>query len=301
MPIKINVDFQDAQSLKGWLISENPFKFLYLKTNREVLSLECTNFYPRPDVNRFYNIDENSLVGFTFNIPNYLNGEVAEWWMDDTYIGSITLALQSQINNTSPSLMVVDNFYNAPDTIRNYALSQWYFPDIRYYKGSRTKERLLLDGVKERFETLIGKKIINWDYYHFNGVFQSCTSKDLLVYHADSQAYAAIIYLTPDAPYESGTNFYASRINGLEKYPTEHDVITYNKTEKQLFTEMFNNDFYDKTRFELIDSVGNKYNRLIIFDAKRIHSASCYFGNEIVNSRLFQIFFFDVEDHSNKG
>ena len=55
----------------------------------------------------------------------------------------------------------------------------------------------------------------------------------------------------------------------------------------------FAGGFYDSTKFELIDTVGNVFNRCVIFDARQIHAASEYFGQTINDSRLFQIFFFD--------
>ena len=41
------------------------------------------------------------------------------------------------------------------------------------------------------------------------------------------------------------------------------------------------------------DVLGNVYNRLVIFDASAIHSASEYFGTIKENARLWQMFFFD--------
>jgi len=49
----------------------------------------------------------------------------------------------------------------------------------------------------------------------------------------------------------------------------------------------------DGTSFEPVDVLGNVYNRLVIFDASCIHSASQYFGTVMENSRLWQMFFFD--------
>jgi hypothetical protein len=51
----------------------------------------------------------------------------------------------------------------------------------------------------------------------------------------------------------------------------------------------------DSTEFDVVDRIGNVYNRLFLFDAQFIHSASEYFGNSKENGRLFQIFFFDIE------
>ena len=53
--------------------------------------------------------------------------------------------------------------------------------------------------------------------------------------------------------------------------------------------------FVDRTPYELVDTVGNVFNRLVIWDAGLIHSASEYTGWDIASSRLFQIFFFDAE------
>ena len=58
---------------------------------------------------------------------------------------------------------------------------------------------------------------------------------------------------------------------------------------------MFRNGFLDSTEFDLVDTIGNVYNRLILFDAQIIHAAATYFGTTKENSRLFQLFFFDLE------
>ena len=50
--------------------------------------------------------------------------------------------------------------------------------------------------------------------------------------------------------------------------------------------------------WELVDKVGSIYNRLAIWDAKMIHSASTYEGlvSEIVDkARMVQLFFFTVK------
>ena len=56
---------------------------------------------------------------------------------------------------------------------------------------------------------------------------------------------------------------------------------------------MFDGGFYDPTLWEKIDVIGNVYNRLVLWQGDLVHSASCYFGTNIDNGRLFQMFFFD--------
>jgi hypothetical protein len=51
----------------------------------------------------------------------------------------------------------------------------------------------------------------------------------------------------------------------------------------------------DLTKWELVDRVGNVFNRLILFDAHNYHMSQDYFGDSKENGRLFQVFFFSTE------
>jgi glycosyltransferase involved in cell wall biosynthesis len=191
--------------------------------------------------------------------------------------------------NTKPrkKLFVIDNFYDDPYLTREFALKQDYNGDLRFYKGKRTGKRFSTPQIKQKFEEILGQKIVNWDGPgdefggSMNGVFQYCTPEDALVYHYDSQTWAAMVFLTPDAPVQTGTSFYRHKESGI-KVAEEPDA-----------DRAFAGGFYDATKFELIDTVGNVFNRCVIFDARQIHAATEYFGQTINDSRLFQIFFFD--------
>ena len=175
---------------------------------------------------------------------------------------------------------VVDNFYADPMAVRNFALKQEFIEEKDYYKGRRTKHQYFLPGTKEAFEKIMGIQIREWESHGMCGKFQYCTAQDSLVYHHDGQTWAAMIYLTPDAPYDCGTSLFASK-NGARK-SSDANIRT-----------AFDGGFYDSTKFDLIDSIGNVFNRLFIFDAQNIHAASKYFGQTLEDSRLFHIFFFD--------
>jgi Family of unknown function (DUF6445) len=190
--------------------------------------------------------------------------------------------LTEKINlNYNKRLWIVDNFYEDPYSIRNYALQQDYEDQSEWYKGRRTVEQHFVSGTKKAFEDIMGVSITNWSTHGMCGRFQFCTPQDSIVYHWDSQTWAAMIYLTPDAPYQCGTSFYAHK-----KTRARHQL-------DQNSNLSFEGGYFDKTKFELVDTVGNVFNRLFIFDARSIHAASEYFGQTIEDSRLFHIFFFD--------
>lgn len=195
----------------------------------------------------------------------------------------------------TPALLVVDDFYRNPDDVRQLALETEYEADLRYFKGTRSKKKFLFPWVKEEFERLLRVRITDWLDQPANGSFQKTTSEDPLVWHSDTQSYAAAIYLTdklgtlPDGrpcdPVLSGTSFWRNKITGARRPPS--DEAAYAATYSE-----FNLTHPDN--WDLVDRVGNVYNRLVLWDAQLIHSATSYEGFTSDEPRLAQLFFFNV-------
>jgi len=188
--------------------------------------------------------------------------------------------------NQRKGFWVVDNFYTDPDAIRELALKQEYHQGGlgRGYIGRRTYEQFLFPGLKEEFERIMGEKITAWEEHGMNGRFQYSMEGEPLVYHCDAQKWAAMIYLTPNAPLETGTGSFA--LKGTKVFHNSQEGIM----------AAFRGDGaqnLDKTLFEPVDSIGNVYNRLVIFNAGYLHAALGYFGYKPENARLWQMFFFD--------
>jgi hypothetical protein len=184
---------------------------------------------------------------------------------------------------------IVDNFYANPDEVRKFALNQDYLEGGfgKGFIGRRTSNQFLFSGLKERFEEIIGRKITKWEEHGMNGRFQIAWSGEPLVYHCDNQKWGGMLYLTPDAPYSCGTTLYAHKQTRARTY--------YNEGWDVSWKDIPGDPHLDGTPFEPVDVLGNVYNRLVIFDASCIHSASQYFGTVKENSRLWQMFFFDTE------
>ena len=189
---------------------------------------------------------------------------------------------QFELNsNATKRLFIVDNFYKDPHTVRHIALTMEFEPDLRFYKGLRSKQTYRPQEIKQTFERTIGEPITIWDEHGFNGCFQITTAEDPQVYHCDVQKWAAMIYLTPGAPSDSGTRMHVHKKTGLS-HGTEPDI-----------GNAFAGGFFDSTKFDTVALAGNVFNRLVIMDAKHIHSAGTYFGNSKETGRLVQLFFFD--------
>jgi len=187
----------------------------------------------------------------------------------------------------------VDNFYENPDYVRQIALKEYFHAggEGLGYMGSRTADFFFAPDMQKVFEDIIGYKINNWyDGDYCNGVFQHCGKADKLVYHCDGQDWAGALYLNPDAPFSAGTSFFASKRNG------QRGGIGGNIDCDVVFRPEKDEDpFLNPNLYEKVDDVGNVYNRLVLWDAQLIHSASEYFGDKPENSRLFHLFFFNIQ------
>jgi hypothetical protein len=226
--------------------------------------------------------------------------------------------------------VVIENWYENPDEIRNFALeklkSDKSFGESKVkengygtYPGYRCKSNLdnLLEN-KLKIEKHYGISIdpsrwifmstcdfqsslemlefdmnsmsmkikdsdiiLNMSESLSNGCFQYCDENSEMWIHPDhGNTYAAVVYLTPNPPEGSGTGFFKYKKTGEEYQIKSNFVIP-----KEECTNFEN--------WELIDYVENVYNRCIIFNAKRFHSATKYFGTTPEDSRLFQVFFFN--------
>lgn len=191
-------------------------------------------------------------------------------------------------NSVRKSAIIIDNFYDDPDSVREFALNQKYVEGGigRGFIGRRSENQFLFDGLKEKFESYIGEKITKWEEYGMNGRFQIAWSGEPLVYHCDSQRWGGMLYLSPDAPYQCGTTLWADKVNRSRTW--------FDEGWDRAWRGVSGNSHLDGTHFEHVDVLGNVYNRLVLFDGSCIHSASEYFGTDSQNGRLWQMFFFDT-------
>lgn len=293
----------DITQLKGWCFHKLynncgiRIKYkLYANDDSKELIIDNVkdNNNRRQDVINYYKLTSNDklMCGWNFKItdknPKDIELEMffhEKWNTIFTFEKYFTNYIVEKKDRYIPSFVVVDNFYHDVDTVRKIALSQTFEYHSKNHKGKRTEEVFRFEGLKESFENILNCKIENWENYGVNGCFQICVGGDQLVYHVDKQEYAGIIFLTPDAPPQTGTSFYRSKNTKkmkLQELDNDSDVV-------------FKNGYLDSTEFEVVDVVGNLYNRLVLFDSKMFHAASTYFGTNLENGRLFQLFFFDLK------
>jgi len=197
-------------------------------------------------------------------------------------------------NKYSLDLIIIDNFYKNPDDIRNYALLQ-NFSETGSFPGYRTKRSF---GNNELYQHLksylnnIGYNIIffnmsihsigncKFTYSIASHKAKSWIHKDTIPtdifdnYNIENSIHmAGIVYLTPNAPFNSGTIFYEFDYEN-NKNVTDIDKYTFNTT-----------------KWKKTDVIGNVYNRMILFNSQKYHSINKLFGTNKYNGRLTYNFF----------
>ena len=193
-------------------------------------------------------------------------------------------------------LIVIDNFYANSIETREYILTQ-EFKVRGNYPGQRTHSfaNQHLKDIIQEYVLPYGGKITDFPMPNetnkdnnniYNGSFQYTTSRDRSWVHIDGfNNWAGVLFMTPDAPLSGGTAFYKFYDGTSCKQDVE---ILDNKTETDKFSQ-------DMTKWQIVDNVGNVFNRLVLFNSNRFHMSQDYFGDSKENGRLFQVFFFSTE------
>lgn len=185
-------------------------------------------------------------------------------------------------------LLIIDDFYENPEFVREFALKQ-EFSVFGNYPGKRTKS-FLETSIKDAIQSFMPKeygKVVQWHDYDgegYSGAFQSCTSKDRTWIHVDHKnMWSGVCFLSPDAPLTGGTGLF------------RHKETKFNWSDSDTLPNNQPYDPYDYTKFELVDRIGNVFNRLILYPGNLFHASLDYFGDNLETGRLFQTFFFDTE------
>lgn len=181
---------------------------------------------------------------------------------------------------------IIDDFYADPDSVRDFALSLPFnvsgnYPGLRTHPCSN--DGGYIDSIKERFESIIGKRITYFPLDKYNTSFQYTTEGAQTWTHHDEMSYAAVLYLTPNAPLDSGTAIYRHRPTGIMRHSPSQPID-------------FNEYQHDESDWDIVAEAKNVYNRLVIYDSMYYHrSVVPGFGTTPQDGRLFQTFFFEAE------
>jgi hypothetical protein len=198
---------------------------------------------------------------------------------------------------TLRSVVVVDNFLQHPHALREFGLSS-EFPYKGNHPGMRSASfanMLAFRPIRREVEKLVGEKLPYW-FASFQRSYSNDTDNGI---HRDypTYKYSALLYLNPESPHALGTSTYMHKETKIYEYPSEEYAAQHNTTTRLLLDKLESNMGEDK--FEEIDRLGNRFNRLVLFNSKLNHRSASLGGqgeDSIRSARLALICFFNTED-----
>ena len=200
-----------------------------------------------------------------------------------------------------PNVTVLDDFFDDPVWIKNYALSLSYSKDVENnWPGERSE---LLDNINKDLLGYTVNKFLSLYYdhsntnivWHANGTFQKTSKlyKDGWI-HTDAELITVIIFLNDNADLSSGTTLYEKK--------TEIAVAMHNDKKKESFDNTYLIESMEEFRKEHNNQftesivIKNKFNRLIAFDSQMFHGANNF---DATDERLTLVIFIDKVQVNN--
>lgn len=204
---------------------------------------------------------------------------------------------------------VINDFYDNPDEIRQFALMQKYKfrheeEGLAYvYPGCRTQDLHALDA---SLQAMVLKKLVSVFHipehdlmrWAISSSFQSVSEiyKEGVIHTDTNTIFAGVLYLTPNAPLDSGTSLYRKNASFSEaKYKQACD-----QNDERFKSGEIVMDTSFHSMFDEVVRVNNVYNTLILFEGDMFHAANQFFGQTLEDSRLAQVFFVNKID-ANKA
>ena len=197
------------------------------------------------------------------------------------------------------NIIVVDDFYDNPEEVRNFALKAEYPKQIDEYTypGRNSEESYYSQDIHQSFEKLVREPLIPADK---NGYFRISLETDTHKQdvHVDpSWEFGAVCYLnTPEQVIdEGGTSFWIHNKTKMETCPQtdeEAKYYGYSSGKEAWWTTVYGEGL-DRSKWTRYLLSPMKYNRIVIFRTNLWHSHNYNFGTNLQNGRLVQLFFFN--------
>ena len=193
-------------------------------------------------------------------------------------------------------ITVVDDFFEYPDAVREFALQQEYLPDPENkWPGKRSKplhelNPVLFNNTINKVLSLffnLNKTKISWNT---SVCFQKVNSKYQEGWvHTDENICTGIIYLSKPKN-KCGTTIYRP-IDPINANLKNSDKKSEGFSNTDLIANVRDFRLENNKQFRPTVTIQEEYNRLVLFDGHLLHSANEFYGDEDDSARLTLVFF----------
>ena len=199
-----------------------------------------------------------------------------------------------------PNIIVIDDFYDNPDEVRQFGLTAGYpDPGDSYtYPGRNSDTNYYPQELHNRFQDILQQKLTPADP---NGYFRLSLEKDSFRQdvHVDPTWQFGAVYYTNSPEQcidEAGTSFWFHNKTKMESLSIEDEVpirqFGFSGSKEQWWTTVYGEGL-DRSKWTRYFLSPMKHNRIVIFRTDLWHSHNYNFGDTTENGRIVQLFFFN--------
>jgi hypothetical protein len=200
------------------------------------------------------------------------------------------------------NLIVIDDFYKNPQSVRQYALRASYLDSRAVpeeFPGVESQQCFYSQSVVEKIEQAVGYRIKFAPKGNAFGGFVKSYAKEeaCRAVHVGRTDWMAIVYLCNSKDERGGTVFFRDRATGLDGIPCDEKLAQAGYRDRDDFKDRFLKPRALSIGDWVITSrVVPRYNRMVLFRAGQLfHSADGHWGTTEETCRLLQVFFFNAE------
>lgn len=189
-------------------------------------------------------------------------------------------------------IIVVDDFYQEPLKVRQFAIEQEYDKPERD-DGTERRSLNSVNALRLPEADMKLRRILGCDFIHHtsSGMFRISPETGVrtgLHIHVDVYGWNGILYLNLPEQCRGGTTLYRHIETGIERGPTpreKKDPVIADQFEE------LRKDFRDDSKWEVNMHIPMRFNRLVLIKGNLLHSRSSHFGTTTEDARLTQVFF----------
>jgi hypothetical protein len=193
------------------------------------------------------------------------------------------------------SLIVVDDFLDNAEGLREAALGLTYPEQEGAFPGRNSQERINVAGLDDVVSQLVGEKLRPLNgLSHHKSRLTLAADKGRARVHIDPSYWSGILYLSRPEDCQGGTDFFRHLPTGTERAPVdaaELRALGYESYE-EMHTGIIEQDSLDESKWECVMRVPMRFNRLVLLRPWLWHTAGPAFGDRPENARLVFLLFY---------
>ena len=196
------------------------------------------------------------------------------------------------------SLIVVDDFFEHANGLRDAALRLTYPDQEGAFPGRNSLERIELDGLAQYVSSIVGERLKVISPLGSHAKFRITLGSDQGrgKVHVDPGYWSGVLYLSRPEDCRGGTDFFRHRRTNTDRRPMNELALAelgYASID-EAHQDIIERDGLDDSCWETTMTVPMRFNRLILLRPWLWHTAGAGFGDSLQNGRLVYLMFFEA-------